>query len=294
MERASSHGILSRHSRSIMSSEGIYDTVQDFGVLYDEVPAYAARPDVEFYLAEAARHAPPSGTVLDLGCGTGRLLIPLARAGHLVTGVDRSPAMLERCRDRLAQESAEVRARAALHEGDVRDFAAPPLSSRTVPTTGGAGFRLAIAPFRILQHLVTTADQLRCLAMVRHHLAPGGRFAFDVFNPDFVLMAADRSAEAEDTPERPLGDGRFFRRTVRVRRVRGVEQVSEVELIYYVRSGNTVTRIVQAFEMRWYTAAELEHLLHRSGFAVDAMYGDFDRGELRDGAPEIVVVARRD
>jgi SAM-dependent methyltransferase len=269
-----------------------YDTVPDFGALYDQVPAYSARRDIEFYVAEAERHAPSAGAVLDLGCGTGRLLLPLARAGHRLVGVDRSPAMLARCREKLAHEPSDVRSRATLHEADVRDF------DVRRPTVGQAGgdvaFTLAIAPFRILQHLVTIDDQLRCLASIRRHLAPGGRLAFDVFNPNFALITTDRSAEAEDTPERPLGDGRFFRRTARVLRVRWTEQVSEIELIYYLRMGDQVTRVVQAFEMRWYAAVELEHLLARAGFAVDAVYGDFERGPLRDGAPEIVVVARRD
>ena len=275
----------------IMSSEAIYDVTPDFGALYDEVPAYIARPDVDFYVGEADRRVGRVGSVLDLGCGTGRLLLPLARAGHGVAGVDRSPAMLARCRQRLAHESSEVRSRVALYEGDVRDFAVP--HSRHAATSDTDGFGLAIAPFRILQHLITADDQLRCLAAVRRHLAPGGCFAFDVFNPNFTLMAADRSAEVEDTPERPLADGRYFRRTVRVLRVRSVQQVSDIELIYYVRMGDQVDRVVQAFEMRWYTASELEHLLGRAGFMVDAIYGDFNRGPLRDGSPEILVVAAR-
>jgi hypothetical protein len=129
---------------------------------------------------------------------------------------------------------------------------------------------------------------------VKRHVAPGGRFVFDVFNPNFALMTTDRSAESEDTPERPLPDGRFFRRTARVLRVRWVDQVSEIELIYYVRTGAQVTRLVQAFEMRWYTATELEHLLARTGFRVEAMYGDFARGTLHDDSPEIVVVAGKE
>ena len=261
-----------------------YDTVADFGALYDEVPAYIARKDVAFYVAEADRHARSAGTVLDLGCGTGRLLLPLVRAGHRVFGVDRSPAMLRRCAEKLAREPAEVRSRAGLLEGDVREFEVP-----------RSGFGLAIAPFRILQHLTTVDDQLHCLATVRRHLAPNGRFAFDVFNPNFALMAKDRSAETEDTPERQLPDGRFFRRAFKVLRVHWVEQVNDVELIYYVRAGGggEVTRVVQAFSMRWYNVPELEHLLVRAGFTVEATYGDFDRSPLRDGTAEIVVVARK-
>lgn len=259
-----------------------YDGIPDFGTLYDAVPAYAARVDVAFYLDEASRGAGHSAAaILELGCGTGRVLLPLARAGHQVTGVDLSAAMLARCRTKLADEPAAVRERVALHQEDVRDF------------TVGAGFALAIAPFRVLQHLTTADDQLRCLAQVRRHLAPGGRIAFDVFNPRFTLLAQDRTAEVEDTPEIPLPDGRYLRRTTRVARVRWVEQLSDVELIYYLRSGTAVERVVQAFPIRWYSASELAHLLARAGFALEAVYGNFDREPLRDESPDIVMVAAK-
>ncbi len=267
-----------------------YDVTAEFGALYDEVPAYATRRDVAFYGAEAQRVRNGPTTVLELGCGTGRILLPLARDGHAVTGIDASEAMLNRCRSKLAAEAAPVRKRTVLQQADARDFsvAAPGADD------GVGGFTLAIAPFRILQHLSTTDDQLQCLASVRRHLVAGGRFAFDVFNPLFTLMVRDRSAEAEDTPERPLGDGRFFRRTTRVTHVHWVAQLSEVELIYYLRRDTAVERIVQAFTMRWYGAAELEHLLARSGFRVESIAGDFDRNPLTDASPEIVVVAVRD
>jgi SAM-dependent methyltransferase len=253
---------------------GSYDAIPDFGALYDAVPAYAARRDVAFYVEEAAR---AGGPVLELGCGTGRVLLPTARAGATVTGLDASAEMLERCAAKLAAEPDEVRARVTLRRADARDFAL------------GTTFDLVSAPFRILQHLVTVDDQLRCLACVARHVAPGGRFAFDVFNPSFAALVGDRSAEAEDTPELALPDGRTLRRTARVPRVRLTEQVSEVELIYYV-SGR---RYVQAFHMRWYLPAELTHLLARAGFAVRAIYGDFDRSPLTDAAPEQIVVAER-
>lgn len=104
-------------------------------------------------------------------------------------------------------------------------------------------------------------------------------------------MTRDRSAEAEDVPERPLGDGRTVCRTVRVTAVHWVDQVSDLELIYYVRTDDRFERIVQAFRMRWFTPAELAHLVARAGFRLEAMYGDFDRGALTDQAGEIVVVA---
>ena len=159
----------------------------------------------------------------------------------------------------------------------------------------GATFALIVAPFRVLQQLVSIDDQLRCLEAVRRHTAPGARFVFDVFNPHFALMTADRSAEQEETPEQQLPDGRTLRRTVRIPRVRWTDQVSEIELIYYVaeRPGAPPRRYVQAFDMRWYVRAELIHLLTRSGFRVESIVGDFDGSPLTDGSPEQIVRAVR-
>ena len=253
-----------------------YDNVADFGLLYDSVPAYQERTDVGFYVEEARGER----GVLEIGCGTGRVLLPIARSGATITGLDSSTSMLTRCGDRVEEEPVEVRRRISLKQGDVRDFAFPDK------------FSLVIAPFRIIQHLITTDDQLRCLSAVRRHLQPGGRFIFDVFNPFFALLVQDRSAETEETPELQLPDGRFLRRSFRIPRVRFVDQVNEAELIYYVRAGDSTQRIVQAFEMRWYLRAELDHLLARAGFTVEAVYGGFDRRPLTDDAPDIVVVAR--
>jgi len=257
---------------------GSYDNVVDFGTLYDAIPAYQERDDVGFYLAEAAR-AGPGSRVLEIGCGTGRVLLPMARAGHVVTGLDASPAMLARFRSRLEAEAAGIRKRVTLVEGDTREFS---LADR---------WPLITAPFRILQHLLTPADQLRCLATVARHLEPGGRFVFDVFNPNFAALLQDRSTEVEETPEVALPDGRFLRRAVRITSVRWIEQASDVELIYCVRDGSGTHRIVQAFTMRWYGAAELEHLLARAGFIIEAQFGGVDRRPLTDTSPEIVTIA---
>src|SRR5712664_273902 len=249
-----------------------YDAIPDFGVLYDAVPLYAARQDVGFYVEEAKR---ARGTVLEVGCGTGRILLPIARAGCSIVGVDSSRQMLERCRAKLAGEPAAVQGRVRLVLREMRDL------------TLGATYALIIAPFRVLQHLTTVDDQLRCLEVIARDLAPNGRLVFDVFNPAFAKLVEADGIEREDTPEQRLPDGRTFRRAWRVARVRWIDQVSESELIYYVDG----KRYVQAFEMRWYLAAELRHLLARAGFRVREMYGDFERGPVVDGCPELVVVA---
>jgi SAM-dependent methyltransferase len=251
-----------------------YDAIPDFGLLYDHVPLYRERTDVGFYVEEA-KPARAGGPVLELGCGTGRILIPIARAGSTIVGLDSANQMLDRCRTNLSREPSAVQQRVTLHQGDMHDFDL------------GAAFALIIAPFRVVQHLTTVDAQLRFLGNVSRHLAPRGRFIFDVFNPRFAVLVGADGVEREDTPATPLPDGRTLRRAYRIARVRWVDQVSESELIYYVDG----KRYVQAFEMRWFLPAELQHLLARAGFRVRAMYGDFARGPLVDGAPEQVIIA---
>src|SRR5215204_5545757 len=228
-----------------------YDAVADFGALYDAVPAYGTRADVAFYLEEA-RRAGASSRVLELGCGTGRLTLPLAQAGHEVMGIDLSPAMLASARAKLAAQPQAVRDRVTLLEGDVRrlELAIEP------------SFDLVAAPFRVLQHFAAIDDQLDVLAGARRCLRPGGRLVLDVFNPSYPSMTRDRSAEVEDTSEQSLSDGRTLRRTVRVTAVHWAEQVSDVELIYHVGSGDRTERVIQAFRMRWFTPAERTHLVY--------------------------------
>ena len=261
-----------------MTNRSSYDAIPNFGLLYDSVPAYAARRDVAFYVEEAARIESP---ILELGSGTGRILLPLARAGHTIVGLDGSANMLARCRAKLLHEPETVQRRVVLHEGDVRELEL------------GQRFELVIAPFRVMQQLTTIEDQLRLLWAVQRHLTPSGRFIFDVFNPNFAAIAAADGAEREDTPEQPLPDGGSLRRTARISRVRWADQVSETELIYYVTPGDGAKahRYVQSFEMRWYGIAEVRHLLARGGFEVLTVHGDFDRSPLTDRSPEQVVCA---
>jgi SAM-dependent methyltransferase len=256
-----------------------YDEIPDFGALYDAIPAYSGRTDAAFYMEEAA-HA--KGPVLEIGCGTGRVLLPTARAGATIAGLDSSRAMLNRCRAKLASEPEAVRKRVTLHEGDARNFSLDRM------------FALITAPFRAFQHSITVDDQLAFLSCAAKHLAPGGRLIIDVFNVSFAALIADRSAEAEDTPETRMDDGRSIRRTARVPRVRFVDQVTEVELIYYVTAASGETkRYVQAFEMRWSFRDELVHLCMRAGLRATAVYGGFDRSTLTDTSPDIVVVAQK-
>ena len=255
-----------------------YD-LEGISELYDSVTIYRDRPDVDFYVEEALAS---DGKDLELGCGTGRVLIPVARLGKAITGVDSSPRMLDQCRASLEQEQPQVRERVTLVQADMREF---DLESR---------FSLVMIPFRPFQHLIAVSDQIATLQAVHRHLEPGGRLVFDVFNPNLRYLIEDRTEEREDTAEVDLPDTRSFRRTARIAAVHFVEQYSEAELIYYVRGADGITqRLVHGFLMRWYWRYELEHLLVRCNFRVKAVFGDFNRSPLTDESPEMIFIAER-
>lgn len=243
---------------------GGYQTNPFVAQLYDQFTPYRERPDLDFYLQEAAASG---GPVLEIGCGTGRVLLPTARAGITITGLDVSAFMLDVCRQSLHEEAADVQARVTLVERDMRDFSL------------GERFALVTSPFRPFQHLLTVEDQLSCLACVRRHLVPGGIFILDIFNPSLASLTADNLGQEIDE-ESPFTtpEGIQVRRSVRVTSRDFHNQIQDVELIYYLaHPDDREERIVHAFPMRYLFRFEAEHLLARSGFEVVDLYADFDR-----------------
>jgi SAM-dependent methyltransferase len=247
--------------------------------LYHEVPIYAGRPDVGFYVEEATRAGSP---VLELGSGTGRILIPTARAGIEIVGLDGSPAMQRVCRDMVARETAEVQSRITLVAGNLASFDL----SRT--------FRLVTIPFRPFQHLVTVAEQLSCLAAIRRHLGPGGRLVLDAFNPSLEALTGPVDGVVHLEAEYGMADGRRVARSFRVVSRDRASQVNQVELIYDVsHPDGRRERLVHAVAMRYFFRYELEHLVARAGFDVEQVYSGFDRSSFGSSYPgELILVAR--
>jgi SAM-dependent methyltransferase len=264
-----------------MKRAGGYEEYAFIADLYDHVVPYRERPDVAFFV-EAAQES--GGPVLEVGCGTGRVLIPTARAGVEVVGLDLSLHMLAICRERLRREPREVQGRVQLVEADMRDF---DLARQ---------FRLVTAPFRPFQHLTTVDDQLSCLASIHRHLVVDGRLVLDLFNPSLEALTSDTvGQEVGEEPEFTTPDGRrVIRRHKTVSRDRA-HQVNHVELIYYVtHPDGREERLLHAFPMRYLYRFEAEHLLVRCGFEVEALYADFDKSPYGSKVPgELVFVARK-
>ena len=242
---------------------------------------YVQRQDVEVYVGMATESG---GPVLELGCGTGRVLIPTARRGIQITGVDLSERMLDKCRQKLLGEPAEVQARVQLAHGDIRRFDL------------GCTFGLVIIPFRPFQHLITLEDQLACLACVRSHLDAGGRFVVDVFNPDLRrLVDVSFHQEDREEPHFQMPDGRRVVRKFRNASIDLHRQVLNAEIVYDVtHPDGREERLVNAFPFRYYFRYEMEHLLARAGFEVEGLFSDFDRSPYGSKNPgELIFVARK-
>jgi SAM-dependent methyltransferase len=263
-----------------MSRAGGYDEYEFIADLYDFVRPYRDRQDVAFFV-DAAKEA--GGPVLEVGCGTGRVLIPTAHAGFQIVGLDLSPHMLAVCRERLAHEGTAVQSRVQLVQADMRSFGL----ERT--------FRLITVPFRPFQHLIRVDEQRGCLQSIRRHLADGGRLILDLFNPSLdALVNRQLGEEFGEEPEFVTPDGRRVIRRHKIVAHDRFNQFMQVELLYYVtHSDGREERLVHAFSMRYLFRFEVEHLLARCGFEVEHIYGDYDKSPYGSQYPgELIVVAQ--
>jgi SAM-dependent methyltransferase len=259
-----------------------YDEHPFVAEFYDYVVPYRDRQDVEFFV-ELARES--KGPVLEIGCGTGRVLIPTARAGIEIVGLDTSAAMLAVCRQKLAREGDKVRARVHLLEGDMRAFDL------------GREFRLVTIPFRPFQHLPTIEDQRACLGCIHRHLVPGGRLVLDIFNPSLAYLTEDRYLDELQNvePVFTMPDGRKVLRRHRIVSRDLFNQLQEVEMVYCVTyPDGREERLSHRFRMRYLFRFEAEHLLARSGFEVEQVYADYDKSPYGSKNPgELIMLARK-
>lgn len=236
-----------------------------YDLVYDPLSS-----DADWCRVLAARNG---GPVLELGCGSGRIAVPLAADGHRVVGLDRSPAMLARARARATRAGVELE----LHEADVRDFSldeAFPLVLMVLNT------------FLMLE----PKDRLACLARAREHLAEGGRFALHVFQPDPAKVAGYEGAVVEEgTFETESGS----RVTAFTSTRATVDRSTFSWICDEVGEDRVVRRYSRTTTLHYLYRREAELLFAAAGFSIESIEGDYDGSPADERSPRLLVVARR-
>lgn len=230
--------------------------------------------DLDYWLDLADEHGEP---ILELGCGTGRVLLNLARRGHAVTGLDNSPEMLARLQAKLSAASGQHLAVVPqIVQASLEDFE---LAQR---------FRLAIMPFNTFMHLLTTEAQLAALERIRRHLAPRGALALDMPNPGEAYAAQEQGL----TLERSFLDGDRTVQQFSSIALDRAAQLSHVTWIYdSTAPDGAVQRSIVPLTLRFTFPAEMSLLLSRAGLNLAHLYGDYDRSPFVNGSPRMLVLA---
>jgi len=237
--------------------------------------------DIEFYL-ELARAAP--GPSLELGCGTGRVAIPLAREGIDITGLDLSEPMLSVAREHA--DAAGVGRAITFVQGDMSSFSL------------GREFGFIYIAFRSFMLLTTPEQQRGCLRGVREHLVPGGLLAIDIFDPQLDRMANGPMPESWRDLGQVLHPESW--NPVRVeasdRTADVVAQVFEETWRFteFDESGEVLRQEEEVLRMRWTYRNEMRYLLELSGFEVLAEYSDHDRSPPAYGREQIWLARKPD
>jgi SAM-dependent methyltransferase len=216
--------------------------------------------------------------VLELGVGTGRVALAIARAGIEVVGVEPMAPMLEQARERLTRLPGAARDRVELREGDLERLR---LRRR---------FSLVIAPFNVWMHLYSREQIEHGFATVRHHLRSGGRFAFDVLLPDPVSLARNPARRYRGGKVPHPRDGIHYRYSEYFR----YEPLTQIETVVmdFEHPAKEKESFCTPLTQRQFFPAELEALLHYNGFEVESHTGDFAGKPITTATESQVVIAR--
>jgi SAM-dependent methyltransferase len=257
------------------------DTYHVIAKYYDG--AYAAKQDLvdlPFYLDLADQSG---GPVLEIACGTGRVLLPIARKGIEICGVDNSQPMLDILNQNLALEPQEVRQRITVHEGDMRNFR---LNWK---------FPLVMIPFRPMQHMFTVEDQVAALKTAAAHLTDSGILAFDVFYPKFDMIW---TKVGEEIPEMewtsPSDPTKFVRRFFRKDAIDKINQIFSFTFVFRTyHSGDLILEETEAFRLCYFTYPHLCTLFKLAGLEPVAEYGSFAKTPMDNSAEQMIFLLRK-
>jgi SAM-dependent methyltransferase len=242
----------------------------EFAALYD-LFFFDYTDDLVMHEQFARRGDTPS---LEIGAGSGRLALHLARSGLDVVALDSSAAMLDRLRRSLDED---MRSRIRVVEADMREFSL------------GEHFDTIHCAVNTFQHLTSTEEQLACLSSVAAHLSPGGVFIAKVAAPSTVDWSGDESLRLRSTRLDPASAETVMR--FDSTRAMANEQIVQRTYVYdRVRVDGSVRRRIYEFPMRFTTPSELSLLLEKAGMRLLHLYGNFELSTFDEHSDSMIIV----
>lgn len=234
--------------------------------------------DLAFYERLVSEHGP--GPLLEVGCGSGRVLFHLAQRLTDVQGVDSEEAMLARARRRLAHSSAELPGRIELHHADVLQL------------EPGRRFRYLLLSYNCLMHFHTQDSQLALLRRLRNWLLPEGLLVIDLPNAGEAFASEDSEALMLERCFHDPETGHLIMQQASSRLDRTTQLMHTTWVYDEIDGDGAVQRTVAPVVFRHFFRSELGLLLQLGGFRVQACYGDYGQEPFEDGCERLVVLAR--
>ncbi|MFP4186410.1 MAG: class I SAM-dependent methyltransferase [Candidatus Natronoplasma sp.] len=225
--------------------------------------------DIPFYKKQVKKYGDP---VLELGCGTGRITIPIGKEGYDIIGLDLSKKLLERAKEKAEEDDLAPK----FIQDDMRDF--------SLEKT----FNLIFIPFNSIHHILTLDEMEKVLNNVKKHLKPGGRFVLEFFNPDLDILNRDPKEEHEVIKYQDP-DGKDEIKVTECTDYESAKQLMHLTW-YYDIEGKTKER---EWTVRVWFPKEAETILKYNHFEIEYKYGDFDGSRFTNNSAQQILICKK-
>jgi len=247
------------------------DIYESFAEVYDEF--YQRHEDIDFYVKMAKKYGDP---ILELACGTGRVLLPIAKAGYNITGLDNSESMLKVLKKKLEREDEAVRRRVTIVKGDMRSFDL------------GKKFKLIIMPFSSIVHILTLEDALQTFKNIWKHLEEDGVYVMDTFIPNLEIIS---KKERTTFDIRETEDGKII--LWESAKYDLTNQYIEVKRYTEIQKKEGIKKATWKVKIRYWFKTEIELLLKQAKFSEINTYSSYDLTPYNYEKNPMIIIAKK-
>lgn len=236
--------------------------------IYDGMNTHLS--DLPFYLRWLPQNK--EARILELCCGTGRLTLPIAKAGYDITGVDYTPSMLEKAKVKAAEQGLQV----TFIEADIRTLDLP------------GKYDLIFIPFNSIHHLYKNEDLFKAFQVVKNHLKREGLLLLDCFNPN-IQYIVEGEKEQKEIAEFTSKDGR----AVLIKQIMQYDKKTQVNHIEWHHYINGAFDSIQKLDMRLFFPQELDAYLEWNGFKIVHKFGDFEETVFEEHSDKQIFICQK-